>query len=312
VNYIDQLQLGVDHIEANLDRELPLAEVARAAGVSRWHFQRIFSAVTGETLKTYIRSRRLARSLERLAGTDMRIIDIAILAGFESQESFTRTFRKAFDLTPYQFRKLGRRNLFLRKVQFDADYLRHITTNLTMEPVVVEQEPMIMVGLRTRFFSVDSEKNNIADQLPPLWDDFLARLDEVEHRVSSTAFGVVRHESPDSDRLVYDAAVEVAGVGCLPDGMVRFDLPAATYAHFTHRGPATDLNLTVNYVYSTWLTGSEHRHTYGPDLEIYGERYHPTSPDSVMGYAIPICSGEDHGRASTQAFVGGGCKGTAQ
>nr|WP_232541702.1 GyrI-like domain-containing protein [Nocardia bovistercoris] len=263
-------------------------EVARAAGVSRWHFQRIFSAVTGETLKTYIRSRRLARSLERLACTDMRIIDVAILAGFESQESFTRAFRKAFDMTPYQFRKLGRRNLFLRKVQFDAEYLGHITTNLSMKPEIVEREPMILVGMRTRFFSVDSEKNNIADQLPPLWDAFLPRLDEVEHRVSTVGYGVVRPESPDSDHLCYDAAVEVSGIDTLPEHMVRLDLPAATYAHFTHRGPVTDLNLTVNYIYSTWLTGSDHRHTYGPDLEIYGEEFHPTSPDSVIGYAIPI------------------------
>jgi len=217
VNYLDQLQLAVDHIETNLDHELPLAEVSGAAGVSRWHFQRIFCAVTGETLKTYIRARRLARSLERLADTDMRIICIAILAGFESQESFTRAFRKAFDMSPYQFRRLGRRNLFLRKAQFDADYLRHITTNLSMEPQLIEQEPMILVG-----------------------------------------------------------CARGSSVGALPDSMIRFDLPAATYAHFTHRGPATDIDRTVNYIYSTWLTGSGYRHTYGPDLEIYGEGYDPS------------------------------------
>lgn len=288
MNYVDQLQLGVDHIEANLDFELPLAEVASAAGLSRWHFQRIFAAVTGETLKTYIRSRRLARALERLACTDMRIIDIAVLAGFESQEAFTRAFRKAFDMTPYQFRKLGRRNLFLRKVRFDADYLRHINTNITPAPEIVEQPPMTLIGMRTRFFSVDSEKNNIADQLPPLWDAFLARLDEVGQRVSHVGYGVLRPESPDSDLLLYDAAVEVTEPVLVPNGMVRVDVPAATYAHFTHRGPATDLNLTVNYVYSTWLTGSGYRHTYGPDLEIYGEDYQPGSADSVVGYAIPI------------------------
>ncbi|MGW6424874.1 AraC family transcriptional regulator [Nocardia sp. NPDC055053] len=292
MNYLDQLQLGVDHIETNLDFELPLAEVAEAAGVSRWHFQRIFSAVTGETLKTYIRSRRLARSLERLACTDMRIIDIAILAGFESQETFTRAFRKAFDMTPYEFRKLGRRNLFLHKAEFDAEYLRHITTNLTMEPEIIEQQPMILVGMRTRFFSVDSEKNNIADQLPPLWDAFLARLDEVEHRTGHICYGVIRAENPDSDHLVYDAAIEVSRVDTVPEHMFRFDVPAATYAHFTHRGPATSLNLTVNYIYSTWLTGSDdRRHTYGPDLEIYGEKYESDRLDSVMSYAIPISSG---------------------
>lgn len=288
MNYLDQLQLGVDHIEANLDVELELADVARAAALSRWHFQRIFKALTGETLKTYIRSRRLARSLERLVCTDMRIIDIAILAGFESQESFTRAFRKAFDMTPYQFRKLGRRNLFLRKVQFDADYLRHINTGLTLEPEIVELPPRTFVGMRTRFFSVDSEKNNIGDRLPPLWEAFLPRMDEIGDVVAGPAYGIVRQESADSDLLAYDAAMEVSSVLTVPEGMVRFDLPATTYARFTHTGPARDIDLTVNYVYSTWLTQSGHRHTYGADLEIYGDDYHPTDPGSVMAYAIPI------------------------
>lgn len=288
MNYLDQLQLGVDYMEANLDHELELADVARAAGVSRWHFQRIFKAVTGETLKTYIRSRRLARSLERLSCTDERIIDIAILAGFESQESFTRAFSTAFEMTPNQFRRLGRKNLFLRKAQIDADYLEHINTNLTMEPEIVEQAAMTLVGLRTQCFGVDSEKNNIASQLPPLWELFLGRLDEIDHRTSTNGYGVIRQESADSDRLIYDAAVEVSSATTVPEGMVRLDLPATTYARFTHRGVVADLDHTVNYVYSAWLTSADHRHTYGADLEIYGEGYHPTSPESVMAYAIPI------------------------
>lgn len=291
MDHLDQLQLGVDHIEANLDHELALADVARAAGMSRWHFQRIFKALTGETLKGYIRSRRLARSLERLVDTDQRILDIAILAGFETQESFTRAFRAAYELTPAEFRRIGRRNLFVRKVQFDGDYLDHINSGLTLQPDVVELAAVTLVGMRTHFFSVDSEKNNIGSQLPPLWDVFLARMDEVDHRLGRVAYGVVRQEHPDSDRLVYDAAVPVAEVGALPDGMVRLDLPAATYAQFTHRGPAARIDHTVNYIYSTWLARSERRHTYGPDLEIYDDRYHPVDAGSVMGYAIPVTGG---------------------
>src|SRR5260221_14711630 len=98
-----------------------------------------------------------------------------------------------------------------------------------MAPEIVVQEPMLLVGMRTRFFSVDSEKNNIAGRLPPLWDAFLARLDEIDHRTSTTGYGVVRQESPDSDRLLYDAAVEVSSIDTVPDGMVRLDLPGATY-----------------------------------------------------------------------------------
>ena len=65
-------------------------------------------------------------------------------------------------------------------------------------------------------------------------------------------------------------------------------VPESRYATFTHRGPAPRIDHTVNYIYSTWLAGSGHRHTYGADLEIYDHRFHPSRPDSVIGYAIPI------------------------
>ena len=85
MSLLEQVQAGVDYIEAHLDQELALCTIARKAGVSQWHFQRIFRALTGETLKAYIRSRRLAQSLEQLLGTKRRIIEIAMEAGFESQ-----------------------------------------------------------------------------------------------------------------------------------------------------------------------------------------------------------------------------------
>ena len=113
MNYLRQVQTGIDYIEGRLDYDITLAEVAKAAGISQWHFQRIFKALTNETLKTYIRSRRLTNSLDKLLGTNTRIIDIALSAGFESQESFTRAFKKTFDITPNEYRKLGAKSLFL-------------------------------------------------------------------------------------------------------------------------------------------------------------------------------------------------------
>ena len=115
MNYLNQVQIGIDYIEANLDFEIDLQKVAQAAAISQWHFQHIFKALTNETLKTYIRSRRMANSLDKLLKTDQRIIDIAFCAGFESQESFTRAFKKAFGMTPNGYRKLGDKNLFLQK-----------------------------------------------------------------------------------------------------------------------------------------------------------------------------------------------------
>jgi AraC family transcriptional regulator len=286
--YLERIQAGVDYIEARLDQELPLEDVAKAAGISQWHFQRMFKALTSETLKVYIRSRRLAGSLDRLLSSKLRILDIALIAGFESQEAFARAFKQAFGLTPQQYRKIGDKSLFLKKVSFDTDYLRHINQNVSLSPEIYTQQRLLLVGKRTLFFSVDSEKNNIGEKLVPLWQGFLPHLAEIEHRVSDYCYGVVRQEAPGSERLEYHAATAVTAVGKLPEGFVAFELAAGTYAKFAHRGPAQDVNHTVNYAYSTWLAQSEHRHTYAPDLEFYGADYHPTSKDSVLYYAIPI------------------------
>lgn len=288
MNYLKQVQAGIDYIEANLDFEMSLAQVASAAGISQWHFQRIFKALTNETLKTYIRSRRLANALEKLLTTKIRIIDIALSAGFESQESFTRVFKQTFDMTPNEYRKIGNKSLFLKKVQFDSEYLQHINQNISLEPEIYHQKKMLLVGMRTCFYSVDSEKNNIAEQLPPLWDDFLKRINEIENIVAGVGYGVVQQTKEQTDHLEYYAAFEVSKPGLLAKNMISIEIPAATYAKFTHKGAVKNINNTVNYIYSSWLLQSGMRHTYGADLEIYGADYHPVSDQSVIHYAIPV------------------------
>ncbi len=286
--YLERIQRGVDYIETKLDIDVALSDVAKVAGISQWHFQRIFKALTGETLKTYIRSRRLAASLERLLSTELRVLDIAMLAGFESQEAFARAFKQAFGLTPQKYRSLRDKSLFLKKPRFDEAYLQQVTRNDALTPEICEQKPLLLVGLRTLFYSVDSEKNNIGEQLPPLWGAFIGRLGEIPDRVPGVCYGVVRQEQADSDRLEYHAAIEVTAVATPPEGMVTIEVPAGTYARFEHRGPAPRIDHTVSYAYATWLAGSEYRHTYAPDLEIYGAGYHPTSDESVFHYAMPI------------------------
>lgn len=287
MNYLKQVQIGIDYIEANLDFDLQLEQVAKEANISQWHFQRIFKALTNETLKTYIRSRRLANSLDKLLLTQDRIINIALCAGYESQESFTRAFKKAFGLTPNEYRKLGDKSLFLKKVQFDAEYLRHINQNVTLVPEIYAQSKMLFVGLKTNYFSVDSEKNNIGKKLPPLWETFMNQVHEVENMVPGICYGIIRQTKDGTDQLEYYAAVEVVKVGTLPAGMVSIELPPSMYAKFTHKGDVKSIDRTVDYIYSSWLIQSGKRHTYSADLEIYGADYKP-GPNGKIDYAIPI------------------------
>lgn len=292
MQYLRRIQRGIDFVEEHLDAQLDLRDVSKAAGVSHWHFQRTFKALTGETLAGYVRARRLGNALTALLETDQRILDISLEAGFDSQEAFTRAFKRAFEITPGQARRLGSRARFVKKLRVDADYLQHINANVSLQPEVVERPAMRLVGLRTLLFGFESEKNNIASILPPLWEAFLPRLDEIGGRIPGACYGVIRPAEEDPDRIEYHAAVEVSAAENLPAEMVALELPASTYATFTHRGEPERLDQTVSYIYSTWLSQSDARPTYGADLEIYGGQWAAGSEESVMHYALPIANGQ--------------------
>lgn len=292
MNYLHQVQKALDYIETHLDADISLARVAREAAISQWHFARIFKALTNETLKSYIRSRRLSNALDKLLTTDERIIEIAMDTGFASQASFSRAFKKTFNLSPHAARKLGKRNMAVQKIQFDTEYLRHIHQNISLTPEIYSVPKRQFIGMKTEFFSVDSEKNNIAEKLPPLWQEFLAHINKIEHIIVGNMYGIIRQTPENNDRLEYYAAVEVSEIATLPTGMTSLELPATTYAKFRHNGHFDSLNNSVNYIYSSWLFASGARHNYGADLEIYGAEYSPNTEDSVIYYAIPIAREE--------------------
>lgn len=288
MNYLEQIQRGVDFIEANLHQPISIASVASHASMSQWHFQRMFRGLTGDTVKDYIRSRRLGRAVDDLLHTKKRVLDIALEADFESQESFTRAFKDCFEVTPARFRKTGKRLPFPQKLKFDQDYLAHINQDMNTVPEIYEQIEKYYVGLPTRFFGLGSEKNNIAQKLPPLWQAFLPRLAEIKNPVPGACYGMVEQLQESSDELAYFAVREVSAIEDVPAGMVAVICPATTYARFAHHGQVNLIDNTVSYIYSTWLPNSGRRHSGTADLECYGPEYCPGSEQSLMHYAIPI------------------------
>ena len=80
-------------IHSHLDQPLTVASLATLGGWSRWQFQRVFAAHTGSSVAHYIRELRLSKAAERLLCTPERQLDIALACGFESDISFSRSFR---------------------------------------------------------------------------------------------------------------------------------------------------------------------------------------------------------------------------
>lgn len=90
----------LDWIDNNLDSRLDIGTVARRAGYSKWHLQRLFKEHTGYPLAEYIRAQKLQKSVERLAHSDEPILNVAIALGFDSQQSFNRSFKRQFGQAP--------------------------------------------------------------------------------------------------------------------------------------------------------------------------------------------------------------------
>lgn len=289
MSYITKINKGIDFIEQNLSNDIELSDVSNAAGVSQWHFQRIFTALTGETLKSYIRSRRLSFALRSLLNTEKRIVEIAIEAGYESQESFTRAFQNKFNMTPNDFRKANNPHLFIEKVKIDTNYIKHISKNISLVPEIIELPERHFVGLKTTFYGIESDKNNMAEKLPDLWGQFLPRMSEIKTPFHGVGYGLIRQTQDKSGLLEYFSVVQVdSAIESIPSEMVSIELNKQLYAKFFHKGEVKNLNHTVNYIYSTWLLNSKYQHSYEADIEEYGEKYHPTSLDSEIYYLIPI------------------------
>ncbi len=90
----------IDWIDNHLDSRLDIDTVARRAGYSKWHLQRIFKEHTGQPLGEYIRAKKLQKSIERLAHSNEPILNVAIALGFDSQQSFNRSFKRQYGKAP--------------------------------------------------------------------------------------------------------------------------------------------------------------------------------------------------------------------
>src|SRR5581483_6182790 len=95
-------------LEANAHREIELEDAARQAGVSPYHFLRLFSSVLGVTPHQYLLRTRLRRAARQLTEDDKPVTDVAYDVGFNDLSNFVRTFHRAAGVSPLKFRQASR------------------------------------------------------------------------------------------------------------------------------------------------------------------------------------------------------------
>lgn len=276
-------------IENNLYNSIVVSEVSDAVSYSYYHFHRYFQAVMGETVGSYIRSRRLTQAALELITTDKNIMDIAVSLRFESHEAFTRAFKTRYKMTPKQYRTNGVNVLIGNKKAYIEEDFRYLS-NITLVPEIVSISQISVIGMRFETTVMDNKSVVIWEQfnktlvnLDAVYSSFCRyEIFEVGDSCSANAFN-------DESYCSVFIGIEVPDGFAIPCGMQRKTLCSGKYARFTHTGTVATLPQTYRYIWGTWFPKSNFEISGYDDFECYTERFlGADNEDSQIDIYFPI------------------------
>ena len=272
------------HIAAQLFGPLSVASLAAVAGLSPYHFSRAFAAHFGESPMSYVRALRLAHAAGRLEAPDPpALAELAFDCGFESQEAFTRAFRRAYGAPPGQFKREAKSIRSERERIMNA--AANVTLDLVQQPAPVMRAGFAVAGASARFN--DETKNKI----PALWDRLVPSLPLAGQRGSRT-YGVCWGGLASDGSFRYMAGVEVAPDAQLPEGLELWPVAEQTYLIFRQTLDAGELHpqmrAATEAIWSKILPNARYKHANGQDFEAYAEDFAPGKAGAVVEYYVPI------------------------
>ncbi len=289
-SYSNRISKAIDFIEANLKNAITLDHIAQEACYSKYHFIRVFTTITGDTVGSYVRKRRVSESAHELLLTQKTIADIAACYQFDSQQAYTRAFTSIFEVSPAKYRKKGHRLVAFDKYTLSPEEHKKIQTDfITMEPKIVTVKERKLIGLR-----ITTSLSN--DKTTQMWQEFMPRRHEIKNNKDTGFYSIQVHndditlETFNEDMLFEKlAAVEVTDFDSVPEKMHTYILPGGTYAIFIHKGPMDTFMQTMNYIMQIWLPESGNELDSRDIFTVMGENYHgPFHPKSEEEVWIPI------------------------
>lgn len=273
-------------LENHLDQPLSLDNVAAKAGYSKWHLQRMFKDVTGHAIGAYIRARRLTKAAMALCMTGRPILDIALQYRFDSQQTFTRAFKKQFAQTPASYRRAEEWNTYgirppLRLDEFTLPQPQFVTLPDTQ-----------LVGVTQNCnCSLEQICNFRTEMRVHFWRQYLGEAKCIPPLLYGLHHARPSKDKEDEHDVLYTTAVEPEHV---PEGVhpgEPITLPGGEYALFIYAGPTDALQDFIISLYDTCLPTFELTRRDGCDAERFiPQGTKEDGPPKVIRceYLIPI------------------------
>ncbi|MFD5618693.1 GyrI-like domain-containing protein [Streptomyces yangpuensis] len=279
---LERLNQALDHLEDRLDQDIDMAEVARIAAVPEYHFRRLFSALAGMPLPTYVRRRRMTLAGAEVLAGELTLLDIAVRYGYGSGEAFARAFRSVHGIGPGE----ARRTEAVLTAQPRMSFRVVVEGSTSMRYRIVEKEPFRVVGRRTTVPLVHDGVNAAATaHVESLDARTITRMKELrgvrEPEGILSAFVYLtesREEGADADFWVGVATRPEAATGepghpgrpgrpGRPGDLDALDVPAGTWAVFDHRGPwPSAVQELWRDVFTLWFPSNPYTSRPGPEL----------------------------------------------
>lgn len=248
MNYERQLKKVIDFIGENLDENLSLDKLCGIANFSKYHFHRLFTASMGLSLQQYIKWLRLKRAAHQLIVDKKKpIIVIAIDAGFESHEAFTRAFKQRCGLNPNEFR-IKMNTQVWEKPPYCLPKQGDLIMNITIKEV--KQRRLAVIEHR-------GDPKRVAQSVSQLVHWAKGQTISLKPKAGE-AFGYA-YDDPNltpADEFRFDLGITVPESLKLEGEIVEKHLPAGRYAVAVHQGSRDNIADTVYSMYRDWLPSS--------------------------------------------------------
>jgi AraC family transcriptional regulator len=269
------------YIQAHRDEPVTVAELARVAGFSPYHFSRLFTARFGASVMDYVRTVRLQGAALRLTGdAPPALVELAFDCGFESQEAFTRAFRRRYGTAPGQFKRNA-----LKQQQPMEKPMSTAAADVELQKDLVARGAFTVAGPAALF--TEGNKSGI----PALWPRLIRAL-PLSGQAGARTYGVCKMMDKQEGCLKYLAGVEVAGEAPLPDGFERVALEARTYAVFrlVLDGSALhpQMQAAMPKIWGELLPRSGFKTVPAPDFELYPSDFEPMRKGSYVDMHIAV------------------------
>ncbi len=260
---LKELNQVVEYIEEHLTEKLTLEEIATYAGVSDYHFRKIFYYLSGLTLSEYIKNRKLSEANKDLLNNE-RVTDVAFKYGYESLDGFTRAFKAWSGFLPSQVFKTGVSKSF-PKLSFYID----VKGGESMEYKLVEMPAFKFAGVSKRVpMQFEGENHAIVELAQSITQEQREAMHELKNLEPCEIVNVSYEHTHD---FIEEKGELTHLIGVLTteeevsEQLDVMEAPAYTWAVFPNEGPFPEtLQETYAKTYSEWLPVSDYEVIQAP------------------------------------------------